>query len=62
MYTHTHLTCDRPRRSVAKRSYASPKVWGGGPEEQPQVQEMAAAWAQESRNKVFHVQGQEGRQ
>ena len=35
--------CDGPRRSMAKRSYPTPEVRGGGPEEQPHVQ-GAAAW------------------
>ena len=36
-----------------------PKVRGGGPEEQPHVQEAAAARVQEDREDL-HIQGQEG--
>ena len=52
--------CDGPRRSVAERSYPSPKIrgsgreelphirhQGGGREEQPHVQGAVAARAQE---------------
>ena len=38
-----------------------PEVRGGGLEEQPQVQGAAAARAQEGREELLHVQGQEGR-
>ena len=40
IYIHTHLTRNRLRRSVAKRSYALPKVRGGD-------RECQAATAQE---------------
>ena len=33
---------------------------GGGQEEQPHVQGVVAAWAQEGREELLHVQGQEG--
>ena len=35
-----------------------PEVRGSGHEEQPRVQGAAAAWAQEGREQVLHVQGQ----
>ena len=47
---------------VAKRSYPTPEVRGGSQEELPHVQGAAAVWAQEGREELLHVQGQEGRQ
>ena len=49
-----------PTLLAAERSYIMPEVRGGGPEEQPHVREVAAAWAQEGREELLHVQGQEG--
>ena len=46
---------------MAKRSYRTPEVMGGGPEEQSHVQGAVAAWAQEGREELLHVQGQEER-
>ena len=43
-----------------ERSYPTSKVRGGSGEEQPHVQEAAAARAQEGREELLHVQGQEG--
>ena len=48
-------------RGAAKRSYPLPKVRGGGREKQPHIQGVAAAWAQEGREELLHVHGQEGR-
>ena len=45
---------------VAERSYPMPEVRGGGWEEQPHVQGAAAAWAQEGREELLHIHGQEG--
>ena len=45
---------------AAKRSYAMSEVRGGSREEQPHVQEAVAAWAQEGRKELLHIQGQEG--
>ena len=36
------------------------KIRGGSGEEQPHVQEAAAARAQEGREELLHIQGQEG--
>ena len=47
---------------MAERSYPSPKVRGGGREELPHVQGAMAAQAQEGREKLLHIQDQEGRQ
>ena len=47
---------------AAKRSYATPKARGGGREEQPHIQGAGAAQAQAGLEKLFHVQGQDGRQ
>ena len=46
---------------VAKTSYTTPEVRGSGRDEQPHIQPAAAAWAQEGREELLHVQGQEGR-
>ena len=48
-------------KSVAERSYPMPEVRGGGQEEQPHIQGAVAAWVQEGREELLHVQGQEGR-
>ena len=48
-------------RAAAKRSYHTPTVRGGGPEEQPHVQGAVAAWVQEGQEELLHVQGQERR-
>ena len=45
---------------AAERSYPMPEVRGGGWEEQSHVQGEAAAWAQEGREELLHVHGQEG--
>ena len=37
-----------------------PEVRGGGREEQPHVQGVVAAWAQEGRGELLHIQSQEG--
>ena len=51
--------CDGLCRSMAERSYPSPKVRGGGLEEQPHVHGELAA--QEGREELLQVPGQEGR-
>ena len=48
-------------QKLAERSYLSLKVRGGGQEELPHVQGAVAAWAQEGREELLHVEGQEGR-
>ena len=45
---------------MAERSYHTPEIRGGGPEEQPHIQGAVAAWAQEGQDKLLHVQSQEG--
>ena len=47
--------------AAAKRSYPTSKVRDGSGEEQRQVQGAVAARAQEGREELLHVQGQEGR-
>ena len=47
-------------RGAAERGYPASEVRGGGREEQPRLQGVVAAWAQEGLEKLFHVQGQEG--
>ena len=46
--------------AAAERSYHMPEVRGGGWEEQPHVQRVVAAQAQEGQEELLHVQGQEG--
>ena len=69
--SHIHTNIKRSFRSqrvpgcdgagAAKRSYPTTKVRGGGWEEQPHVQGVAASWAQEGLEELLHIQGQEGR-
>ena len=47
--------------AAAKRSYPTSKVRDGSGEEQRQVQGAVAVRAQEGREELLHVQGQEGR-
>ena len=52
----------RPRSgAAAERSYPMSEVRGGSREEQPHVQEVVAAQAQEGLEELLHIQGQEGR-
>ena len=39
----------------------TPEPRGGGQEDQPHVQGVVAAWAQEGLEELSHVEGQEGR-
>ena len=48
--------------AAAEKSYPTSEVRGGGQEEQPHIQGVAAARAQEGQKELLHVQGQEGRQ
>ena len=48
------------RGAVAKRSYPTSEVRGGGQEELPCVREAAVARAQDGLEEPFHIQGQEG--
>ena len=47
---------------AAKRSYPMSEVRGGSREEQPHVQGVVAAWAQEGLEEPSHIEGQEGQQ
>ena len=47
-------------RAAAKRGYHMLEVRGGSREDQPHVQGMADAQAQEGLEELLHVQGQEG--
>ena len=47
---------------AAGRSNPTPEASGGGWEEQPHIQRVVAAQAQEGLEKLFHVEGQEGLQ
>ena len=53
--------CQAATAQAAGRSYPTSEVRGGSREEQPHVQEVEAARAQEGLEELFHVQGQEGR-
>ena len=46
--------------AAARRSYPTSEVRGGGREEQPHVQGAVAARAQEGREDLVHIHGQEG--
>ena len=46
--------------AAAERSYPPPEVTGGSREELPHVQGVLAVRAQEGREKLLHIQGQEG--
>ena len=62
-YIKLRWATPHPRSGVvAERSYHMPEVRGGSWEEQPHVQRVVAARAQEGREELLHVQGQEGRQ
>ena len=41
-------------------SYPTSEVRGSSQEEQPHVQGVVAAWAQEGLEELFHFQGKEG--
>ena len=48
--------------AVAERRYLPPpEVRGGSREEQPHIQGVVAARAQEALEELLHVEGQEGR-
>ena len=46
-------------RAAAKTSYHMPEVRSGSREEQPHIQGVVAAWAQEGLGDLSHVEGQE---
>ena len=48
-------------RAAAETGYPTSEVRGNGGEEQPQVQGVVAAQAQEGLEVLYHVEGQEGR-
>ena len=45
---------------TAKRSYPASEARGSSREEQPHIQGVVAAWAQEGLEELSHVEGQEG--
>ena len=45
---------------AAVKSYPTPKMRGGGREEQPHIQAAVAVRVQEGQEELLHVQGQEG--
>ena len=47
-------------RAAAKTSYHMPEVRSGSREEQPHIQGVVAAWAQEGLQELSHIEGQEG--
>ena len=52
----------RPRpEAAAWRTNPTPETKGDGWEDQPHVQGVVVAWAQEGLEKLSHVEGQEGR-
>ena len=58
-YTTESARLRQRRSSREELSYARGR--GGGREEQPHVQGAAAAWEEEGREELLHVQGQERR-
>ena len=46
---------------VAERRYPTPEVRGSGLEELPHIRGAVAVRAQEGREELLHIQGQEGR-
>ena len=50
-----------PQRRRSPEELPPPEARGGGREEQPYIQGVVAAWAQEGLEELFHIQGQEGR-
>ena len=51
----------RPMPGVAaRRSNPMPEARGSSREEQPHIQGVVAAWAQEGLEELSHVEGQEG--
>ena len=46
--------------SDLEMSYPTPEVRGSHREEEPHVQGAAEVWAQEGREELLHIQGQEG--
>ena len=45
---------------MAERSYPTSEVRGSGREELPHIQGAVAAWAQEGREELLHVQSRRG--
>ena len=45
---------------AARRSNPMPEARGSSREEQPHIQGVVAAWAQEGLEELSHVEGQEG--
>ena len=45
---------------MAERSYPLPEARGSSPDEQPHIQGVVAAQAQEGLEELFYDQGQEG--
>ena len=43
-----------------ERSYPTPEVRGSGRDERPHIKGAMAGWAQEGREELLHIQGQEG--
>ena len=57
--SHPYMTsCDGA--AAAERSYPMPEVRSCSGEEQPHVQGVVAAQAQEDQKQLLHVQGEEG--
>ena len=48
------------RRRNSREELSQSEIRGGGWEELPHVRGAVIAWAQESLEELFHVQGQEG--
>ena len=60
MYILRGATARLRSGALAERSYPMADVRGGGREEQPHVQGAVTVRAQEGREELLHIQGQEG--
>ena len=54
-----YLFMAAPAKLLLQRSYPTSEVRGGSQEEQPHIQGVVAAQAQEGLEELFHIQGQE---
>ena len=56
-----HIPPRQGAGAAAGWNYPMPETRGGGLKDQPNIQEVVAAWAQEGLEELFNVEGQEGR-
>ena len=56
-----HIPPRQRAGAAAGWSYPMPETRGGGLKDQPNIQEVVTAWAQEGLEELSNVEGQEGR-